>query len=64
MKKMGINPKLAVIMVGDNPASKVYVRNKSRACDEGGTADYIRPLVRDLLFFRKEEWKWKEDLKK
>lgn len=36
LKKMGINPKLAVIMVGDNPASKVYVRNKSRACDEVG----------------------------
>lgn len=36
LKEMGINPKLAVIMVGDNPASKVYVRNKSRACDEVG----------------------------
>ena len=36
LKKRGINPKLAVIMVGDNPASKVYVRNKSRACDEIG----------------------------
>ena len=31
-----IQPKLAVIMVGDNPASKVYVKNKSRACDEVG----------------------------
>ena len=30
LKKQGINPKLAVIMVGDNPASKVYVKNKSR----------------------------------
>ena len=36
LKKKGINPKLAVIMVGDNPASKVYVRNKSRACNEVG----------------------------
>ena len=34
--KKGIVPKLAVIMVGDNPASKVYIRNKSRACDEVG----------------------------
>ena len=34
--KNGIRPKLAVIMVGDNPASKVYVRNKSRACEEIG----------------------------
>lgn len=31
-----IQPKLAVIMVGDNPASKVYVKNKSKACDEVG----------------------------
>ena len=36
LKKEGITPKLAVIMVGDNPASKVYVRNKSKACDEVG----------------------------
>lgn len=36
LKEKGINPKLAVIMVGDNPASKIYVRNKSRACDETG----------------------------
>lgn len=36
LKKQGITPKLAVIMVGDNPASKVYIRNKSRACDEVG----------------------------
>ena len=36
LKNKGINPKLAVIMVGDNPASKVYVRNKSKACQEVG----------------------------
>ena len=36
LKKKGINPKLAVIMVGDNAASKVYVRNKSKACNEIG----------------------------
>ena len=36
LKKEGINPKLAVIMVGNNPASKVYVKNKSKACDEIG----------------------------
>ena len=29
-------PGLAVILVGDNPASEVYVRNKRRACDEAG----------------------------
>lgn len=36
LKEKGITPKLAVIMVGDDEASKVYVRNKSRACDEIG----------------------------
>ncbi|MBR3002171.1 MAG: bifunctional methylenetetrahydrofolate dehydrogenase/methenyltetrahydrofolate cyclohydrolase FolD [Clostridia bacterium] len=36
LKKNGIKPKLAVIMVGDNPASKVYVKNKSKACEEVG----------------------------
>lgn len=36
LKKKGINPKLAVIMVGDNPASKVYVKNKSKACEDVG----------------------------
>lgn len=36
LKEKGIIPKLAVIMVGDNPASKVYVKNKSKACDDVG----------------------------
>lgn len=36
LKEKGINPKLAVIMVGDDKASQVYVRNKSKACDEIG----------------------------
>ncbi len=36
LKNKGIYPKLAVIMVGDNPASKVYVRNKNKACEEVG----------------------------
>lgn len=36
LKKKGIYPKLAVIMVGDDKASAVYVRNKSKACNEIG----------------------------
>ncbi len=45
LKKNNINPKLAVILVGDNPASKVYVRNKSKACEEVGVefVEYIYP---------------------
>lgn len=33
MKKQGINVTLAVIQVGDNPASCVYVRNKKKGCE-------------------------------
>lgn len=36
LKKQGINPKLAVIMVGDNSSSEVYVKNKSFACKKVG----------------------------
>ena len=36
LKENGIIPKLAVIMVGNNQASKVYVKNKSKACSEIG----------------------------
>lgn len=36
LNKKNIFPKLAVIMVGENPASKVYVKNKSKACNEVG----------------------------
>lgn len=36
LKENGIIPKLAVIMVGDNSASKVYVKNKTKACSYVG----------------------------
>ena len=36
LKKKNINSKLAVIMVGEDPATKVYVRNKSKACEDVG----------------------------
>ena len=36
LKEKNIFPKLAVIMVGDDPSSKIYVRNKSKACEEVG----------------------------
>lgn len=36
LKEKGIVPGLAVIIVGDDPASQVYVRNKEKACDEVG----------------------------
>ena len=36
LKAQGITPGLAMIIVGDNPASRMYVRNKVRACTEVG----------------------------
>ena len=47
LKENGINPKLAVIMVGNNSASQIYVRNKSRACDEVGIEfeEYLLPAT-------------------
>ena len=36
LKASGITPGLAVILVGDNPASQVYVRNKVKACEDTG----------------------------
>lgn len=36
LKKKGVTPGLAVIIVGDDPASEIYVRNKEKACAECG----------------------------
>jgi len=36
LKEKGVTPGLAVILVGEDPASQVYVRNKGKACDELG----------------------------
>ena len=36
LKSKGVNPCLATVLVGDNPASATYVRNKHKACDEVG----------------------------
>ena len=35
-QKHGVTPGLAAVLVGDDPASAIYVRNKRRACDEVG----------------------------
>jgi methylenetetrahydrofolate dehydrogenase (NADP+) / methenyltetrahydrofolate cyclohydrolase len=37
----GIQPGLAVVMVGENPASKIYVRNKVRACADVGISSEV-----------------------
>ncbi|QDI89447.1 bifunctional 5,10-methylenetetrahydrofolate dehydrogenase/5,10-methenyltetrahydrofolate cyclohydrolase [Candidatus Nitrosopumilus sp. SW] len=38
LKTQGINPCLATVLIGDNPASATYVRNKHKACEEVGIA--------------------------
>lgn len=48
LKQSGINPKLAVIMIGDDPASKVYVRNKSKACMDVGIEYEEHLLDKDI----------------
>lgn len=42
--KIGRSPGLAVLMVGDNPASAAYVRNKERACQKVGIASFGQHL--------------------
>lgn len=60
LKKQGVETCLAVIQVGDDPASSIYVRNKKRACDYVGieslsyelpeetTEDQLVKLVKEL----------------
>lgn len=40
-EKYGRSPKLAVILVGENPASHVYVRNKEKACEKVGIENLL-----------------------
>ena len=57
MQKANITPGLAVVLVGNDPASQIYVRNKIRACGEVGVRSYSYELpetatqkeVEDLL---------------
>ncbi len=41
LKEKGIEPALAVILVGEDPASQVYVRNKARACKACGMRSMV-----------------------
>jgi methylenetetrahydrofolate dehydrogenase (NADP+)/methenyltetrahydrofolate cyclohydrolase len=48
LKQRGITPGLAVILVGDNPASQVYVRNKVKACGEMGLHSELHQFPADV----------------
>jgi len=41
LKEKGVEPALAVILVGEDPASQVYVRNKARACKACGMKSHV-----------------------
>jgi methylenetetrahydrofolate dehydrogenase (NADP+) / methenyltetrahydrofolate cyclohydrolase len=48
LKAKGITPGLAVVLVGDNPASQVYVRNKVKACHEAGLHSVMEKHSADM----------------
>jgi methylenetetrahydrofolate dehydrogenase (NADP+)/methenyltetrahydrofolate cyclohydrolase len=47
LRAAGVRPGLATVLVGDSPASQVYVRNKQRACEEVGLHAQVRELPAD-----------------
>ena len=44
LQKTGRRPGLAAVLVGDDPASQLYVRNKRKACEEVGIASWLHQL--------------------
>lgn len=44
LRKRGVVPGLAVVLVGENPASQIYVRNKRKMCGEVGIASFAYDL--------------------
>src|SRR5512141_2156049 len=46
--KTGVTPCLAAVLVGDNPASEVYVRNKQKACEVSGMKSVLERHPADL----------------
>ncbi len=48
LKERGVTPGLAVIQVGENPASQVYVRNKVKACADAGLHSVLEHYPADL----------------
>lgn len=46
--KTGVTPGLATVIVGEDPASQVYVRNKNKACDQAGMFSKHCPLSANI----------------
>jgi methylenetetrahydrofolate dehydrogenase (NADP+)/methenyltetrahydrofolate cyclohydrolase len=47
LARAGVRPGLAAIQVGDDPASKIYIRNKVRACDDVGVHSEVHRFGAD-----------------
>jgi methylenetetrahydrofolate dehydrogenase (NADP+)/methenyltetrahydrofolate cyclohydrolase len=47
VRAVTVKPGLAVVLVGEDPASQVYVRNKVKACEEAGIASFHHVLAAD-----------------
>jgi len=45
--RVNVRPALAAVLVGDNPASRIYLRNKTRACEESGVRSELHELPAD-----------------
>lgn len=45
LKRRGVHPGLAVVIVGENPASQVYVANKIKACEEVGLKSTVHAFA-------------------
>lgn len=48
LQSQGVAPALAAVLVGDDPASRAYVRNKRRACEDVGIASALHALAADI----------------
>ncbi|MDP3425160.1 MAG: bifunctional methylenetetrahydrofolate dehydrogenase/methenyltetrahydrofolate cyclohydrolase FolD [Burkholderiaceae bacterium] len=48
LRARGVVPGLAVVLVGDNPASQVYVRNKVKACEDTGMHSVLEQYPADM----------------
>jgi len=65
-EKYGVKPGLAVVIVGEDPASKVYVRNKKKGCEECGFYSEVHEMsaetTMDELLAKLEELKSNEKI--
>lgn len=65
-EETGVQPGLAVVIVGEDPASKVYVRNKKKGCEEAGFYSEVHEMpaeaTQDELLSKIEELKANEKI--